>query len=204
LSESSDLREIIIPHHTPLTPTTGVRSTLVQSSLATLKTLGFYTRYLEVVSPQYREAILGSIAPAWLPVEVALAHYQACDDLKLSQQELITIGETVGDRMQGPFMETLTRAARGMGVTPWLLLKRFDVLWDRLMQGGSIELTKVGPKDLMIEIRSARLPRYAYFRTAFCGVVRAGYKYVGVRTAYVRAAQWDATNDRFVMRAAWV
>jgi hypothetical protein len=116
----------------------------------------------------------------------------------------VAIGERVGDRMQGSFMETLTRAARGMGGTPWVLLKRFDVLWGRLVQGGSFELTRVGPKDLTIEIRSAQLPRYAYFRQAFCGVVRAGFKYVGTRAAYVRIGRWEERSDSFTMQAAWV
>lgn len=201
---SAESREIIIPHSEPIKPASHVRSTLIQSSLATLKTLDLYERYLEVLPVQHHESILEAIAPAWLPVETALAHYQACDDLQLDLDQLLAIGERVGDRMQGSFMETLTRAARGAGVTPWLLLRRFDVLWGRLLQGGSIELTKVGPKDLTIEIRSAALPRFAYFRHAFCGVVRAGFKYVGVRVAYVRIAQWDLARDRFVMRAAWV
>ena len=204
LQHSAEFREIIIPHSEPLTSASHVRSTLIQSSLATLKTLDLYERYLDVLPLQHHETILGAIAPSWLPIELALVHYDACDGLELGHEQLLPIGERVGDRMQGSFMETLTRAARGAGVTPWLLLKRFDVLWGRLLQGGSIELTKVGPKDLTIEIRGAALPRYAYFRHAFCGVVRAGFKYVGVRAAYVRIANWDPARDRFVMRAAWV
>ncbi|MEY4514767.1 MAG: hypothetical protein RLZZ450_6889 [Pseudomonadota bacterium] len=196
--------EVIIPHADPIRPATQVRSTLIQSSLATLKTLGLYDRYLQHLDPAQRDEIVGAIAPQWLPIRVGVAHYSACDALALGGQELLAIGESVGDRMQGAFMETLTRAARNLGVTPWLLLKRFDVLWGRLLQGGSIELVKVGPKDLTIEVRSAKLPQFVYFRTAFCGVVRAGFKYVGVRTAYVRVSSWDERADRFVMRAAWV
>lgn len=197
-------REVIIPHTDPIRPATHVRSTLIQSSLATLKTLGHYERYLQLVEPAQRDEIVEAIAPSWLPIHAGMAHYRACDALGLSGPELLTIGEKVGDRMQGAFMETLTRAARSMGVTPWVLLKRFDVLWGRLLQGGSIQLTKEGPKDLTIEVRAARLPQFEYFRTAFCGVVRAGFKYVGVRTAYVRIASWDEAKERFVMRAAWV
>jgi len=197
-------REVIIPHASPIEPARMVRSTLIQSSLATLKTEGHYERYLGLLAPRHRETILGAISPSWLPIEVALDHYEACDALGLDQAQLVAIGERVGDRMQGSFMETLTRAARGMGVTPWVLLKRFDVLWGRLLQGGSFQLTRVGPKDLTIEIRSAQLSRYAYFRQGFCGVVRAGFKYVGTRVAYVRLGQWDAAVDRFTMQAAWV
>jgi hypothetical protein len=197
-------REIIIPRAQPIVKASAVRSTLLQSSLATLKTLGHFERYLKLVSPVHRETIVGTIAASWLPIEVGVAHYEACQNLQLSDEQLLVIGELVGDRMQGAFMETLTRAARSMGVTPWVLLKRFDVLWGRLFQGGSLQLTKVGPKDLLIEIAGASLPRFEYFRYGFCGVVRAGFKYVGVRMAYVRVAQWDASRDVFVMRAAWV
>ena len=200
----ADEREVIIAHSKPISPATAVRSTLLQSSIATLKTLGHYERYLKLLSPIHRETIVETIAPTWVPVAVALAHYQACEALELTAEQRIEIGEKVGDRMQGAFMETLTRAARSMGVTPWVLLKRFDVLWGRLFQGGSFELVKVGPKDLTIEIVGAAIPRYQYVREGFCGVVRAGYKYVGVRAAYVRVAQWDPAKDKFVMRAAWV
>ena len=200
----SNMREIIIPHGDAVGPVTHVRSTLLQSSLATLRVHGYLERYLELVDPALRDAITGAIAPSWLPISTGQAHYRACDALMLSEQELLAMGEAVGDRMQGPFMETLTRTARTMGMTPWVLLSRFGSLWSRLFQGGGFELVKVGPKDMTIEILGASLPSYAYFRTGFCGVVRAGYKYVGVRVAYVSTARWDQVSDRFVMRAAWV
>jgi hypothetical protein len=195
--------EVIIPHQTPMRLATHVRSTLLQSSLATLRMRGHMERYLQLVDPVYRDEIIGSIAPGWLPIALGDAHYRACDALELGNDELLEIGEAVGDRMQGPYMDTLTRTARNLGVTPWLLLKRFDALWGRLFQGGSFELTKVGPKDLTIEIRGARLSSSSYFRRGFCGVVRAGYKYVGVRAAYVKIGGWDPRSDRFVMSAAW-
>lgn len=200
----SDLREIILPHTSPQRPASYVRSTLIQSSLATLRALGHFDAYAKRLPKELHGPILDAIAPAWLPIELGVAHYRACDMLELSEDQLVTIGEHVGDRMQGAFMETLTRAGRAMGLTPWVLLKRFDVLWGRLFQGGSIELTKVGPKDLTIEVRHASPLHSAYFRRAFCGVVQAGYKYVGVRAAYVRIARWEAPQSRFVMRAAWV
>ncbi len=182
---------------------TQVRSTLLQSSIATLRARGHFERYLEGLDAASRDELLGAIAPTWLPIALGEAHYRACDALHLSQSELMEIGESVGDRMQGPYMETLTRTARNLGLTPWVLLKRFDALWGRLFQGGSFELVRVGPKDLTIDIRGARVTSSAYFRSAFCGVVRAGFKYVGVRAAYVRVESWEAKTDRFVMSAAW-
>jgi hypothetical protein len=197
-------REVIIAHRSPLTLATYVRSTLLQSSLAFLRERGHYQRYLAQVSSTHRETIVGSLAPVWLPIEAGVAHYRACDALQLDHKELVAIGEAVGDRIQGTFMKTLVQTARAAGATPWVLFKRFDRMWDRLFQGGSVEVVRVGPKDLTVEVAGAQLPQFEYFRTAFTGVVRAGFKFVGVRASYVHQSPWDARLDRFVMRAAWV
>ena len=197
-------RDVIIAHLSPLKPASHVRSTLLQSSLNFLRDRGHYDAYLARVSPQYRDTIVSALAPSWLPIEVGVAHYRACDALPLSSDERIAIGEAVGDRIQGTFMRTLVQAARTAGVTPWTLFKRFDRMWERLFQGGSVEVTQVGPKDLTVEVRGAQVSQFAYFRTGFTGVVRAGFKFVGVRAAYVNESPWDAARDRYVMRAAWV
>jgi hypothetical protein len=197
-------REVIIAHLTPLRPASHVRSTLLQSSLNFLRERGHYDAYLRIVSPEYRDTIVSSLAPGWLPIEVGVAHYRACDALPLSPEQRIAIGESVGDRIQGTFMRTLVQTARSAGVTPWLLFKRFDRMWERLFQGGSVEVVQVGPKDLTVEVRGAQVSQFGYFRTAFTGVVRAGFKFVGVRAAYVNESPWDGANDRYVMRAAWV
>jgi hypothetical protein len=196
--------EVIIPHAPVVLVATNVRSTLLQSSLATIKAIGRFERYVSLLDPLHRETILESLAPGWLPIQVACAHYHACDQLALSAEETMRVGELVGDRIQGTFLTTLTKVARGAGVTPWLLLKRFDRLWSRLFEGGSVQLTKTGPKDMALEIRSAILPRYEYFRVGFCGVVRAGFKFVGVRASYVKIEQWASGSDRLILRAAWV
>jgi len=168
-----------------------------------LKARGHFDGYIRLLPAEFHDPVLNTIAASWLPIEVGVAHYRACDALLLSPTELIAIGEDVGDRIQGTFMRTLTQAARGAGVSPWTLFKRFDKLWERLLIGGSFEVTKVGPKDLAIEVCSARLPHFQYFRNGFCGVVRAGFKFVGVRVAFVKVTRWDRATDRFAMRAAW-
>jgi hypothetical protein len=196
--------EIIVAHRSPITRATHVRSTLIQSSVNTLRNLGHFERYTAHLDPAHAEAVLQTLAPSWMPIEVAEAHYAACDALRLAPSDLLSIGEAVGDRIQGTFLTTLSRGARAAGITPWTLFVHFDRLWGRLYQGGSAELRKAGPKDALIEVRSAVLPRFAYFRAAFCGVVRAPFKLVGVRMVHVKVERWNATTDTFVMRAAWV
>ena len=197
-------REVIIAHLSPLKPASHVRSTLLQSSLSFLRERGHFESYVKLLSLEHRDTIVNSLAPTWLPLAVGVAHYRACDALRLDDEELVAIGQAVGDRIQGTFMKTLVQTARSAGVTPWVLFKRFDRMWERLFQGGSVEVVKVGPKDLTVEVRGAQLSQFQYFRTAFTGVVRAGFKFVGVRAAYVNQSPWDEKLDRFVMRAAWV
>jgi hypothetical protein len=204
MTTGSSAPEIIIAHASPLVDASHVRSTLLQSSLTFLKERGHYDRYLTILDPAHVEVITSTLAPTWLPIEMAVAHYAACDALELDDAERIAIGEAVGNKIQGTFMTTLVRTVRAAGVTPWTLLERFDRLWGRLFQGGSVQLVKVGPKDLTIELLAARVTRYEYFRTAFIGVVRAGFQLVGVRAAYVKHGSFQASADRFVLRAAWV
>jgi hypothetical protein len=197
-------REVVIPHAKPIVRATHVRSTLIQSSINTLRNLGYFERYQSQLDPNHADAVLHTLAPTWLPIEVGEAHYAACDALALSPSELMQIGETVGDRIQGTFLSTLSKGASAAGVNPWFLLGYFDRLWARLLQGGSVELSKAGPKDALIETRSAVLTRFEYFRAGFCGVVRAPFRMVGKRVVHVRAERYNAANDSFIMRAAWV
>jgi hypothetical protein len=152
---------------------TSVRSTLIASSLTTLRELGHYDRYLELLPDEHRERILLSLAPEWLPIEVGQAHYSTCDALDLPSAEMERIGELVSARIMGTFLGTLVRAGgRNVGATPWIPLAKYDVLWSRLMQGGSCLVERAGPKDVVIHSHGASLFDTRYFRVAYNGVVR--------------------------------
>jgi hypothetical protein len=132
------MNEVVIPCPHDLKPVTAVRGTVVVSSLASLRMHGRYERYRELLDPAVRDDIIHCVAASWLPLELALAHYHACDQLRLEQARLIEMGEFVGQKIQGTFMATLTRAFRAAGATPWSLLGQIDRLWARLMFGGGV------------------------------------------------------------------
>lgn len=150
-----------------------VRSTLIASSLTTLRELGLFERYQATLPEEYRDRILYSIAPEWLPVEVGESHYRNCDALGLTDRELEKIGEMVAARIMGTFLGTLLRTSgQNVGASPWIALAKYDVLWSRLMQGGSCTVDRVGPKDALIRSHGASLFDTRYFRVAYHGVVR--------------------------------
>ncbi len=150
-----------------------VRSTLIASSLTTLRELGYFERYRALLPAAYHEAILFTIAPEWLPISIGEAHYGTCDALGLSDAELERIGELVSVRIMGTFLGTVLRASgRNVGTSPLIPLAKYDVLWGRLMQGGSCSVEKTGPKDVVIRSNGASLFETRYFRVAYNGVIR--------------------------------
>ena len=196
--------ECLIAAPAALRTVTDVRSTLLQSSLGSLRNRGHYERYLTLVDPTHREAILASIAPEWMPLQAAMAHYDACQRLELSTQELMELGEDVGARIQGTFIGTIVRKARTIGLTPWVPLAQFQRLYERLMQGGGVALYRTAPKDCRIEVFELPLARFPYFRSAFCGVIASGIKLGGGRAVTVRTANERAVESKLVYRASWV
>src|SRR5688572_27123859 len=89
-------RKLLLEFHSPAgSAVTQVRSTLLQSSLQTLREHGLFERYVALLPKEYHEPILLTLAPSWLPVEVAMAHYRCCDQLSLDDTALQRFGETV-------------------------------------------------------------------------------------------------------------
>ena len=182
---------------------THVRSTVLSSSLQTLRKRGHYENYLEHLPEEHHEAVLMTLAPTWLDVSHGVAHYSACDALKLPSAELKIIGNAVGDRIQSTFLGTLARGARQAGVSPWLPLGRVDKIWTRLMQGGDVAVFKTGPKDARVEIRDCALANIPYFRIAFTGVIHGAASVFAARVL-VRDLPKLSGHGKMVFRLSWV
>jgi hypothetical protein len=149
-----------------------VRSTLLQSSLQTLREHGLFQRYAALLPKKYHEPILLTLAPTWLPVDVAMAHYEACDQLSLDDAALQRFGETVASQIMGTFLGTIARSSRNVGASPLLVVRNYDRLWARLFLGGGVTIREVGPKDVSIETYGVPMYALHYFRIAHLGVVK--------------------------------
>lgn len=203
-SDAVNEQEILISHAAQISRVTQVRSTLLQASIQGLKRQGIYDAWLELVAPAYRQQIIDSIGPSWLPVEAGVAHYQACDKLQLGDRELEQIGNTVGERLQGTLVCIAGKVVQSAGVTLTAGIQGVHRLWPRLFTGGSMQVTQTGKKDIVLEVCSAVLTRTRYFRGAFCGNVLSATKLFGVRAAHVKVLKYDAGLDRFTVQLSWV
>ncbi|MDB4975600.1 MAG: hypothetical protein JWN48_3941 [Myxococcaceae bacterium] len=198
-----DKTKILLDYHAPEGPViTHVRSTLLSSSLQTLRELGYFDRYVGLLDADARDPILLTLAPTWLPVKIAEAHYRACEALQLSGDEMEYVGAAVAKRFMGTFLQTFVRSSRSVGGSPWVPIRQYDKLWSRIWQGGGVRVWERGPKDALIESAGLTMVGGRYFSTAYMGVIRAAAS-MFASTVYVRAIKTTTPNTH-ACSLSWV
>jgi len=155
------------------------------SSYATVRELGHADAYLARLPARYHPMILEAVVGTWVPIEVGVAHYTACDTLALSPDEQIAMGRRVGDRIQGTILGTVVRMAKEAGVTPLTVLPHWQRFWNRVFDGGGLYANRLGPKEVEMGMRGVVLADCAYFRIAVRGLM-AGLLDLFCRKSYVR------------------
>jgi len=172
---SSD--DIVCPFPAPpdaIGELTHVRGTLLASSIQSLRSRGLFERYTALLSHEYRDRVLNSVAGEWLSTELALAHYTACDALRLTVEEQIAMGHDVSKRTHETFLGLVVKMARGMGVTPWVVLPKINSLYQRIFRGGGIQITRLSPKQAEVQTLGLTPLDITYFRNAYLGMYEAG------------------------------
>ena len=198
-------QEIIVPLSSSrerLEPVSQIRSTVLTTSLKAIRERGHGDRYLALLPERHHETVRACFAGAWLPIEIGLAHYEACDALGLSLQEEFAIGKEVGLKIQGTFLGTMVKMAKAAGVTPWLCLSKYQRLYDRLFVGGGVIVTRLGPKEARIEGLKLPLARIPYFREAFRGLNEASVELFCTK-AYVEEIKTLRTPVSLGYRISW-
>ena len=196
--------EIVIPHESSAGRVTGVRNVLLQASLAELKAHGHYERYAMEIEPGALELLLSSLAPGWISVQLAMAHYEACEKLNLSREEFEAMGERVGDRVQETVLVSSAKKEHAEPYDLWLALPSLHRMWPRLFQGGSVQITKIGTKEKLLEERGFVLTRYHYHRQGHLAALRSTYGALGVHLTTTKIVSYDAGHDEMVIRVAWL
>jgi hypothetical protein len=165
----AESQEVILPLPPAFGPLKGIRSTLLISSYAAVRESGRGDAYLAVLAQSYRKTIVEAVAGTWIPIEVAVAHYDACNSVGFTTEEQVKIGRQIGERMHGTLLGTVVRMAKEAGVTPWTVIPQFQRFWNRAYDGGGIYAVKVGPKEVLISVQKAVIADCAYWRSALCG-----------------------------------
>jgi hypothetical protein len=183
-------------------PTTAFKSTWLTASLDTLRARGHFDRYVENLDPGHRDTILSSVAGAWVPVEVCLAHYRACEALGLSLEEQIQMGRGVLHKLERTIFSLAFRVAREAGMTPWTMLRVLPIEFDRQWRGGACGIFRVGPKDARIEMIGFPVSAIPYARIALRGLTM-GLCDLVCRRSYVHDVRELCNDTTIAYRVAW-
>jgi hypothetical protein len=200
---SDSPREIFIPHDPAAGPVTALKNLIIQSSLTQLKANGHYERYVSLIAPEVLEELLARMGPGWIPVELAMAHYQACEDLNLNGDETAAVGTSVGDRLQSATLVSRAKKVREDDFDVWGSYTQMYRMWARLYQGGSVQVVKLGPNAQLIEQRGFPMNRFRYFRQAQLAAFVAAYEALGVELSLIKVERYSPARDDVVFRVVW-
>ena len=168
--------EVFLPHVAPVDQVplaSAVRGTVILGSVRGLRARGLYERYLEKLDPKYHDAITSLTAATWLPIDLGMAHYQACDAIGLDSATIDAIGRESGLFVNGTVLATVAKISASAGVTPWFPLSNAHKLQARTWVGSSIAIYKLGPKEARFEWIQLPVARFPYMRAGFAAFAAA-------------------------------
>jgi hypothetical protein len=198
--------EEILPFPAPsaaqVPPVTEFRGTWLAASFRGLREQGLKDEYLAKLDPKYVATIVNAAYADWLPVDVLVAHYAACDALDLPPFRLTAMGVEVTRLAQGTVVAMVAKLARATELTPWTVLAQMQRLWDRMFIGGGIAVTKLGPKEARVRIAGFPVCRYRHCRIGMRGVLTAMTEMFCTKARVWEVPEW--TEDSGAMQIAWV
>lgn len=180
IKKSDGSEETLVPfRETPVPAATALRSTIILTSLQTLRSHGYFGRYVKLLA-DHKAEILDCVAGVWIPMPVARAHYVACDALALTAREQYELGHEVGCQFRDAYLVKRQQAIKDMAARSekpderlWMQISRVSYTWDRTVRGGGVSVARLGPKQAQQEYRGLELFDVDYFRHAFRGIVAA-------------------------------
>jgi hypothetical protein len=172
-------------------------------SIAALREAGHEATYRASLPHEARETLTMLIAGTWIPLDVALAHYRACDALGLTSDAQVELGRSTLSRTKGSILGTALRLAQDAGVTPWSVLPHFQRFWLRGYDGGGIRVTRIGPKEAEIDVVECGLTESRYYRNALRGHT-LGIVQALCQKAYLHERPGLHPHGAVTYRAQWV
>lgn len=184
-------------------PLTRIRTALICSGQLTLHTRNLFERYRDLLDPRLRDEILSAVPGGWSSVEVGIGHTAACEGLGMSPDDAFACGAAVGEHLNGFVLDTLARAATGLGATPWTVFGVYGRLLRRLFDGGDFAIDRLGAKEARVELRDVPLCGFSYFRDTYRGANHAALGRFTKRVEVVEVPG-SASATGVAVRISWV
>jgi hypothetical protein len=195
--------EVLLAFPESIRPIAHVRSTLLLGAIDSLRDAGHGDAYFAALSPSLREAIATMVAGMWIPIDVAHAHYAACDTLGIPGEAATQIGRGTFAHTKGVLLGAAVGLARGVGVNPCTLAPHFQRFWLRGNDGGAIRAILKGPKEMQVDVVECPLLRSRYYRGALRGVF-TGVMELVAQKVYMQERRTPHSDTAIAYRVQWV
>lgn len=198
--------EELLPFGAPresIAPATTIRGSVLITSQRAMRARKLFDRYVENIDAAHKNRLLTMTAAAWVPMDVALAHYTACHKLALDRDVILEIGGEAGRFLNQTVLSVVLRLSKEVGLTPWSALMQADKLRARTWQGGKIALFKLGPKEARLEWVGIPVASIPYYKIAFGGFI-FGLVTLLASTVFVRELPRYCTPSTLGYRCSWV
>lgn len=179
-----------------------VRSTVLVSSIQSLRTRGLGERYEGALAPEDREAMMGLTPGTWLPIETAVRHYEAVGRLDLDAPTVDALGREVASRLYKSTLAMLVKLSAQAGIDPWSVFSIAHRINDMSWRGTDVAVWKLGPKEARYDWRHIALARVPYFATSF-GTFMESILQMFCTKAYVRLVPRRCTATSLAYVAQW-
>lgn len=195
------MREVLIPHDSARGRLSAVRRMLVHSSITELQDLSLYDRYCTEIPAASLERIHALIGPGWMPVELALDHYAACDRLHLDDKLILECGLRAGENMGRALL--VAGATNETGGSPWSLVGAYSRMGRRIYEGCSAQYVKVAANTLQIEHLQNPLFSFHYYRVAHTGFLQKSFISLGVKVSSVVFTRYRTEKEQIEVQISW-
>ncbi|MGO8993286.1 MAG: hypothetical protein ACLQVI_08145 [Polyangiaceae bacterium] len=182
-------------------PVSQVRGTWIAASYRGLGQQGLKDAYLAKLDPKYASIVANAAYENWLPVDVLVAHYAACEALQLPSFQLTALGAEATRLTQGSVVGMVAKLAGAVDITPWTVLPHLQRLWDRALVGGGLSVTKLGPKEARIEVVGFPVCRFRYCRIGMRGVLTGMIEMFCTKAHVTELPEWTDTSG--AVKIAW-
>ncbi len=179
-----------------------VRSTVLVSSIQSLRARDLGPRYEAALPAGARERLLTLPPGLWVPVERAVEHYAALDSLGLDAATIQSMGSEVADRVYKSVLSTFVKLSSRAGVNPWTIFASSHRINDLSWRGTDVAVWKLGPKEARYEWRDLACAHVPYFRASFSWFL-ASILNMFCTKAYVKPLPRLCTPTSLAYLASW-
>jgi hypothetical protein len=182
---------------------THVRGTVLVASQRSLKARNVWDAYQAAIEVPFRETLSLVLASSWVPIEVAVAHYRACDRLQLAPEDIRAIGREAGKFIYSATVAVVMKLSSQFGTSPLAILRNLDRFVERTWQGSAFQVKQVGPKEAEVLWFGQPCGNVPYFCEGF-GAFLCGTFEPLCRMSYYRILRPPPGVRAIAYRFSWV